>query len=66
MFRPLIILKKYLFIKPKWRILRIYTKQISRNKLEDLRSALLDELRSPDANSDFISGKIDILNILLK
>jgi len=66
MFRPLIILKKYLLVKPKWKILRIYTKQISRKKLEDLRSALLEELKDPDTNKDFISGKIEILNILLK
>jgi hypothetical protein len=66
MFRPLIILRKYLFTKPKWRILRIYTKQISRSKLETLRGAILEEMKSGDANVDYLSGKVEILNLLLK
>jgi hypothetical protein len=68
MFRPYIILKKYLFTKPKWKILRIYTKQIKRRKIEELLSILKDEAASSNdiLYQEYLRGKIEILNIILK
>ena len=66
MFRPLVILKKYLVTKPKWKILRIYTKQISRKKLENYLSALQEEARVDDSRKEYLNGKIDVIKALLK
>lgn len=68
MFRPLISIRKHLFTKPKWKILRIYTKQIKRSKLEDLLGMLQDEEQKTDdvLYLEYLRGKIEILTLLLK
>jgi hypothetical protein len=68
MFRPFIMLKKFLFVKPKWRILRVYTKQIKRKKLLELVSLLSQEARESKSvlDKEYLRGKIEILNIILK
>lgn len=68
MFRPLIILKKYLFTKPKWRILRIYTKEIKRTKIEELVLLIeQDQKETSDLyHKEYLRGKLEILNMILK
>ena len=61
-------IRKVLWTKPKWRILRIYTKTISRSKIELLKRTIELEIeKSDDPNTIlFLEGKLVIINLLLK
>jgi hypothetical protein len=68
MIKAFIFLRKIFYVKPKWKILRIYTKTISRKKIELLQRALLTELHSSVdvEEAAFLRGKLEIINLLLK
>lgn len=68
MIKPLIFLRKNLITKPKWKILRIYTKQIKKQKLVQLLDALTNERAQADDShyKEYLRGKIEILNTLLE
>ena len=68
MIKMFIQIRKVLWTKPKWRILRIYTKTISRSKIELLKRTIELEIeKSDDPNTIlFLEGKLVIINLLLK
>lgn len=69
MIKLFIAIRKRLWTKPKWRILRIYTKTIRRKTIEELRGALMLELKDvelEDTEIKFLEGKLYIVNLLLK
>lgn len=68
MLKIFIKIRKIFWIKPKWRILRIYTKTISRKKIELLRKSITEELLicEDDDYANFLKGELHFINLLLK
>lgn len=60
--------RKNLWLKPKWKILRIYTKTLERKKIEQLKELLISQLgkETDDVKRAYIQGKLEIINLLLK
>ena len=67
MLKPIIYLRNKLWIEPKWKILRIYTKTLPRSQVEELRDSLYKEkedCKEPIKHS-YLKGKLEIVNLLL-
>ena len=56
-----------MWLQPKWRILRIYTKTLPRDKIEKLKEILIIQLNKDLSKEDkaYIRGKLEIINLLL-
>lgn len=68
MLKIFIKIRKHLWLKPKWKILRIYTKTLPRNKIEKLKELLIKQLDKDITEIDraYIKGKLEIINLLLE
>ena len=68
MLKVFIKLRKKLWLQPKWRILRIYTKTLPRKKIERLKEILIKQLDRSDISEverAYLRGKLEIVNLLL-
>jgi len=67
MLKIFIHIRKTLWLQPKWRILRIYTKTLSRKKIENLKDILIKEINETKGEKKaYLKGKLEIVNLLLQ
>ena len=64
----LIFIKKHLFTKPKWRILRVFTKVVKRSSLEKVKKWLENDIKfSEDTeNTAFLKWQLAVINYFLE
>ena len=63
----LIFIKKHLYTKPKWRILRIFTKIVKRSSLEKIQRDLEKEISTNQDPVDkaFLQGQLEVIKYFL-
>lgn len=64
----IIYLKKIFYVKPKWRILRVFTKIITRSSLEKIKRQLEDDVsRSKEwEERAFLQWQLETIKYFLK